>query len=88
MTVPDSLALMWQDAQPCGSAPNKSNSVPDAVNRLWGYDLDQQQPCAYKQADGSPISYPDYIAVSDWHQCHPYRLADISQGSWNMSVAF
>jgi hypothetical protein len=36
----------WSAAPACSAAPNKTNSISDQDNRLWGYE--SSKPCAYK----------------------------------------
>lgn len=59
----DSLAPSWLAASKCPAVPDKTNSVQDALGRLWGYDADKQSPCAFRAQDGSSMEYMGYIKV-------------------------
>lgn len=63
----DPLAATWEDAEPCSTVPNKTNSVQDAMGRLWGYE--HERPCSYRAADGTSLYYSGYIAVRDCVGC-------------------
>ena len=60
----DSLAPTWQTAAACGVEPNRTNSVQDAMGRLWGFNVAQDQPCAYRADDGTSLVYAGYIKAS------------------------
>lgn len=59
----DSLAADWMTASKCPETPDKSNSVQDALGRLWGYDAELQGPCAFRAEDGTSLQYSGYIQV-------------------------
>jgi hypothetical protein len=75
----------------CPDAPNKTNSVQDGVGRLWGYDAEQQRPCAYKSADGTSVFYAGYKLVRSLAglvQGHSRRfcLKGYLRGAWLNSI--
>ena len=59
----DSLAADWMTASKCPATPDRTNSVQDALGRLWGYDAELQGPCAFRAEDGASLQYAGYIQV-------------------------
>jgi hypothetical protein len=59
----DVLAPSWEQAMVCRVQPNKTNSVQDCMGRLWGYDMDLQRPCAFRQLNGTSQDYPGFVTV-------------------------
>lgn len=56
--------LSWEEAPACTDdpLPTANNSMPDALNCLWGYQL--QRNCAFKdKATGQPLLYAGYTKL-------------------------
>lgn len=50
------LPLKFETTPACSSLPTATNSMPDAQNRLFGWDQSQQEYCAFKDASiGQPV---------------------------------
>jgi hypothetical protein len=54
--------MNWEKAAACSVKPNATNSVTDADGRLWGLSVGNN--CAFKDAYGLPVYYPEYFTPS------------------------